>query len=92
MKRLRIKPGISGQIPVWILEEKHLNKWKQIYRHEDINMVKKVKDHLLQIPIIYTRKDSIPDKPIKTTPSSWTLKSKPKYLKVKRSDVPESLK
>ena len=92
MKKFRIKPGISGLIPVWTLEEKSGFKWYNIFKNEDINLVKKMKDHLLQPPTIYTLKDNHPDTPLRTRPSTWALKQKPKWLKIKRQDLPEGLK
>jgi len=91
MKVLRIIPGISGLVAVWFLEEKKWNKWVQVFRHEDIAIVKKMKDHLLQRPTIYTRSNHLPEKPLRTRPSSWLVRTKTKYLKIKRSDIPESL-
>lgn len=91
MKKLRIKPGINSTIAVWILEEFKNCKWRRIFSHDDINVVKKMKDHLLQLPVVYTIKNNIPEIPLKNRPSNWILKPKVKRMKVKKSDLPESL-
>ena len=92
MKTFRIKPDISGLVPVWALEEKKGFKWHRIFKDPDILVVKKMKDHLLQLPTIYTIKNNTPDKPLRSRPSNWLLSPKVKFLKIKRSDLPDSLK
>jgi len=92
MKKYRIIPDINGTTAVWSLEKKRWNKWDRVYRHEDIIIVKKMKDHLLQRAVIYTMKTNIPETPLRTRPSTWLIKPKLKRLKIKRKDMPESLK
>ena len=91
MLTFRIKPDISGTLAVWRLERRIWNKWVDVFKHEDLNIVRKMKDHLLQLPTIYTRKNNRPEAPLRKTPSSWMLKTKPKFLKIKRKDLPPSL-
>lgn len=93
MKKLRIKPDIIKEaMAVWSLEEKKWNKWIKLYKHEDIMMVKKMKDHLLQRTTYYTSKDNVPETPLRTSPSKWLAKPKLQRLKIKRSDLPDSFK
>jgi hypothetical protein len=92
MRKFRIRPHISGLIPVWELEEKHGLKWVHVFKDIDLNAVRKMKDHLLQPPTIYTLKNNHPEAPLRNRPSSWQLNPKPKFLKIKRQDLPESLK
>jgi hypothetical protein len=90
-KKFKIKPDISGTSPVWSLEEKRWFKWERVYKNEDIVAVKKMKDHLLQRSSIYTIKNNVPSIPLRTRPSTWVVKEKLKYLKIKRKDLPSSL-
>jgi hypothetical protein len=92
VKKIRIRPDISGTVAVWELEKKLWNRWYHLYKHEDINIVKKMKDHLLQLPLTYTMKNNVPEKPLRTTPSTWTPRPRLKRLRIKRQDLPESLR
>lgn len=92
MKTLRIKPDLNGITQIWTLEEKKGLSWKKLMSHPELDTVKKMKDHLLQVPNVYTLKNNTPDKPLRTRPSTWSLNPKPKFLKIKRADIPESLK
>jgi hypothetical protein len=92
MKKLRIKPDLNGTIQIWTLEEKKGLKWKKLMSHPELDIVKRMKDHLLQLPNIYTLKNNTPEKPLRSRPSSWKLKPKAKFLKIKRCDLPDSLK
>ena len=91
MKKFRIRPDINVTEQVWALDQKMGLKWKKIMRHEDINLVKRMKDHLLKEPIIYTQKDNVPEQPLRTRPSSWPFKTKKVKIQMKRSDLPPSM-
>lgn len=91
MKKLRIKPDHNIGIPMWTLEEKKGFKWKKVMWDKELDVVKKIKDHLLLLPIIYTRKNNISEQPIRKRPSSWVLKPKLKRIKIKRSELPPSM-
>jgi hypothetical protein len=93
MKTFRISPGISGQAAVWLLEEKKgWHKWVVVYKDPDLYNVRRMKDHLLKPPTVYTIDTNDPEKPMRKTPSSWMIHPKAKFLKIKRADLPESLK
>jgi hypothetical protein len=92
MKKIRIIPGVNLRIPVWIVEEKRGYKWAQVFQDQNIIVAKRMKDHLLKPPLVYTQDDNTPEKPLRTTPSSWLHKPKPKYIKIKRSDLPNGMK
>jgi hypothetical protein len=58
MKIFRIKPGIYLTTAVWILEEKiSWRRWTSIFKHDSIETVEKMKDHLLKSVKIYTSKN-----------------------------------
>ncbi len=87
MKKFRIKPDINNGIQVWTLEIRKWTRWERIFRNEDIHVVRRMKDHLLKHKEIYTRKNNVPEHPIRTN-SKW-MKQKEQ---IKRKDLPESLK
>ena len=92
-EKFRIKPDINNTVQVWMLEERLWNRWEKIFRHEDIHVVGRMKDHLLIPPVIYTIKNNIPEKPLKLKPNNgWDKPRKLKRLKIKREDLPDSLK
>lgn len=94
MKTFRIKPGIHKETTqIWILEErKGWLKWVKVYKNEDIMLVKRMKDHLLQRITYYNSKNNKPITPLRTSPSKWLAKPKLKRLKIKRSELPDSFK
>jgi hypothetical protein len=92
MKKLRIKPDLNGITQIWTLEEKKGFKWYKLMSHPELDIVKNMKDHLLQLPNIYTLKNNTPKTPLRSRPSNWKLNPKAKFLTIKRSDLPESLK
>jgi hypothetical protein len=92
MKKLRIKPDLNGITQIWTLEEKRGFKWNKLMSHVELDLVKRMKDHLLQVPNIYTLENNTPETPLRSRPSHWKLHPKPKFLKIKRCDLPESMK
>lgn len=91
MKKLRIKPDHNNGVPMWTLDEKKGLHWKKVMWDKELDTVKKIKDHLLLVPTIYTRKTNVPEQPTRKRPSSWILKPKLKRLKIKRSELPPSM-
>ena len=60
MKRFKIKPGINALVRVWVLEEKRcLKKWKQVFKHEKLNVVIGMKNHLLSPERSYTVENNV---------------------------------
>lgn len=90
MKTFRIRPDINGTIAVWTLDEKNGLSWKKVFRDPDITVVRVMKDHLLKPPTIYTSKNNVPEKPVRVR--GWQPKTKTERIKIKKTDLPESLK
>lgn len=91
MKKFRIIPDHNNTAQLWALEEKKGLNWKKIMRDENLDIVKRMKDHLLKPAVIYTAKSNTPEKPLRKNPSTWLMKPKLKRLKIKRSELPPSL-
>lgn len=92
MKRFRIIPDINNTQATWSLEQKLWNRWERVFRSSDIMVVKKMKDHLLKRPLYYDSKSNVPEEPLRTRPSVWPVIPKLKRLRIKRKDLPESLR
>jgi hypothetical protein len=62
-KTFRIRPGIHLNSKVWVLEEKKKgwDKWKPTYESDNINAVRRMKNHLLLPEKIYTSKNNVVD-------------------------------
>jgi len=87
--KYKIKPDINMKLQVWTLEKRQGTRWIKVFTSEDLYEVRIMKDHLLKPPTIYTRKNNIPEKPIRVRGKG--IKPKTQRIKMKRSELPPSL-